>query len=77
MFNFANVYHLNYNKHASSSSRHIVSRHPKRYFDSVPHNELLVKLREAGIGKLWRLFIYLKGQQQIVLLMDSSHLQLT
>ena len=40
----------------------------RKVFNTVSHNELLVKLREAGIaGKLWKFFnIHLKGQQCVV-----------
>ena len=46
----------------------------RKAFDSVPHNELLVKLSKVGIaGKLWEFFnTYLKERQQSVTINGSK-----
>ncbi len=53
----------------------------KKAFDSVPHNELLIKLNHAGItGNTWRFFsCYLNNRKQYVSIngLDSSLVQVT
>ena len=63
-----------YNSLSTNSQADVIYLDFKKAFDSVPHNELLVKLWTFGIrGNLWKWFqSYLSGRSQRVLLNHTT-----
>ena len=64
------VYHSSYHSTSSTCSVDVTYLDFSKGFDTVPHNELLLKLRKLGItGLLWSWFqAYLKGRYHYVMI---------